>query len=63
MDECESRSYRAQTNHLALCMLAYFVLESEKTRTETTLYAARHSIKLDPLLVDNALVATFGVGA
>lgn len=63
LDECEARSCTAQTNHFALCMLAYFVLESEKTRTETTLYAARHSFKLDPSLVDNAMVATFGGSA
>jgi len=60
LDECEARSLASQTNHFALCMLGYYVLESEKTRTGISLYAARHSFKLNPSLTDNALVATFG---
>ena len=63
LDECESRSLIAQTNHFALCMLAFHVLESEKTRTETTWYAVRHSFKLDASLADYAVTALFEVGA
>lgn len=59
LDECESRSLTSQTNHFALCMLAYYVLESEKTRTETTMYAARHSFKLEPSLADSAVNVLF----
>lgn len=59
LDECESRSLTAQTNHIALCMLAYHVLENEKTRTGTTWYESRHNYMLDPSLADNAVNALF----
>ena len=63
LDECESRSLTAQTNHIALCMLAYHVLENEKTRTGTTWYQSRHNYMLDPSLADNAVKALFLGGA
>lgn len=63
LDECESRSLQSQTNHIALCMLAYHVLENEKTRTGTTWYESRHNYMLEPSLADNAVNALFLGGA
>ena len=59
LDECESRSLTAQTNHITLCMLAYHVLEHEKTRTGASWYESRHSYMAEPSLADNAVNALF----
>ena len=42
LDECESRSKTAQTNHAALVMSAYVLLASEKTRSENETYYTAH---------------------
>jgi len=63
IDECQSRSLIAQTNHCGLCMLGYAVLASEQTRTGQTEYALRHGFKMMPSLADSAVSAAFLVDA
>ena len=42
LDECESRSKTAQSNHTALVMSAYVLLASEETRSESDTYYTAH---------------------
>ena len=42
LDECESRSKTAQTNHAAFVMSAYVLLASEETRSENETYYTAH---------------------
>ena len=42
LDECESRSKTAQSNHAALVMSAYVLLASEETRSESDTYYTVH---------------------
>ena len=42
LDECESRSKIAQSNHAALVMSAYVLLASEETRSESDTYYTAH---------------------
>jgi Transposase DDE domain len=53
LDECESRSQTAQTNHLAFAMAAYVLLASEETRSETDTYYTVH----DKCLLDSDYAA------
>ena len=42
LDECESRSKTAQSNHAAFVMSAYVLLASEETRSESATYYTAH---------------------
>lgn len=53
LDECESRSKTAQTNHLAFAMAAYVLLASEETRSENQTHYTIH----DKCLLDSDYAA------
>jgi putative transposase len=53
LDECESRSKTAQSNHAALVMSAYVLLASEETRSESDTYYTAH----DKCLADTDFAA------
>jgi putative transposase len=53
LDECESRSKTAQSNHTALVMSAYVLLASEETRSESDTYYTAH----DKCLADTDFAA------
>lgn len=67
LDECESRSFVAQSAHTAFSMTAYTILASQKTGSETTVYQRRDKCMVDAdyttLLVNSFVNQGLLVGA
>ena len=64
LDECESRSRSAQMIHFHLSLVAYGVLECEKTRSEhTTHYRLVEKCRLNPSFVEKLDIARVLEGA
>ncbi|MEW6610422.1 MAG: transposase [Patescibacteria group bacterium] len=52
MDQCEARSLRAQTAHIALCLMSFLILERVKQSTGKTWYQLRREYSFHPERVD-----------
>lgn len=46
MDDCQARSERAQSNHIALCMVAHIVIERERIDRNFTRYQLKRMLSL-----------------
>ncbi|OGL76967.1 hypothetical protein A3F52_03285 [Candidatus Uhrbacteria bacterium RIFCSPHIGHO2_12_FULL_47_11] len=51
-EECESRSLRAQTAHITLCLMSFILLEQQRQRTEKSWYRLRREYRFNPYKVD-----------
>jgi len=51
-EECESRSLRAQTAHITLCLMSFILLEQQRQRTEKSWYRLRRGYRFNPYKVD-----------
>lgn len=52
MEECESRSLRAQTAHITLCLMSFLLLEKTKQSSRKTWYQLRREYRFHPEKVD-----------
>lgn len=52
LEECASRSLRAQTAHITLCLMSFLLLEKTKQKTRKTWYQLRREYRFHPEKVD-----------
>lgn len=55
VDQCESRSLKAQNAHFHLCLMAYTLLEKEKFMTGKTVYQIKRNCSFDFKVADNLI--------